>query len=560
MAAVVARLPGTTDLSEQQTWRQIDAGDEILRDTLNEAIIPALMTAMVHLTGKADIIRGTIRSVAKVFADLPWAGIPPEQQQKSKSGASIKGRLSMNIRCMVTAMIAMCWAISLAAAPVRDPNILIIVADDLGYADLGFQGGTDIPTPGIDALAANGVRFSNGYVSGTWCSPTRAGLLTGRYQQRFGDSGHEPIPDNGLSLAETTLADRLSAAGYVTGLVGKWHLGIAPEFHPFERGFDEFFGFLSGGHSFQPGLPIIIFPDRNGVGEDLGATEEGRTSLDGQILRGAEHVAEEEYLTDAFAREAVSFIKRHEKDPFFLLLSFNAVHTPMHATDDRLEKFGSIADPMRRIYAAMTLAMDEAVGRVMSQLRQSNLEQDTLVFFISDNGGPTVHRYAYNASSNTPLRGSKGTTLEAGIRVPFVVSWPGHLPSGEEYHQTAIQLDILPTAMAAAGIDAAPEWQLDGVNLLPYLRKENSESPHDALFWRSWEQMAVRQGDWKLVSYSSKIDEGEFLRSDSREQTTPHRLYNLGMDIAETKDLASSEPDKVTELLSLWNAWNAEMR
>ena len=560
MAAVVARLPGTTDLSEQQTWRQIDAGDEILRDTLNEAIIPALMTAMVHLTGKADIIRGTIRSVAKVFADLPWAGIPPEQQQKSKSGASIKGRLSMNIRCMVTAMIAMCWAISLAAAPVRDPNILIIVADDLGYADLGFQGGTDIPTPGIDALAANGVRFSNGYVTGTWCSPTRAGLLTGRYQQRFGDAGHEPIPDNGLSLAETTLADRLSAAGYVTGLVGKWHLGIAPEFHPFERGFDEFFGFLRGGHSFQPGLPLIIFPDRNGLGEDFRAIEEGRTTLDGQIFRGAERVAEEEYLTDAFAREAVSFIERHEKDPFFLLLSFNAVHTPMHATDDRLEKFGSIADPMRRIYAAMTLAMDEAVGRVMSQLRQSNLEQDTLVFFISDNGGPTVHKYAYNASSNTPLRGSKGTTLEAGIRVPFVVSWPGHLPSGEEYHQTAIQLDILPTAMAAAGIDAAPEWQLDGVNLLPHLRKENSRSPHDALYWRSWGQMAVRQGDWKLVSYTSKIDEGEMLRSDSREQTTPHRLYNLSMDIGETNDLASSEPEKVTELLSLWNAWNAEMR
>ena len=292
----------------------------------------------------------------------------------------------------------------------------------------------------------------------------------------------------------------MSAAGYVTGLVGKWHLGIAPEFHPFERGFDEFFGFLRGGHSFQPGLPIIIFPDRNGLGEDFRAIEEGRTTLDGQIFRGAERVAVEEYLTDAFAREAVSFIERHEKDPFFLLLSFNAVHTPMHATDDRLEKFGSIADPMRRIYAAMTLAMDEAVGRVMSQLGQSNLEQDTLVFFISDNGGPTVHRYAYNASSNTPLRGSKGTTLEAGIRVPFVVSWPGNLPYGEEYHQTAIQLDILPTAMAAAGIDAVPEWQLDGVNLLPHLLKENSESPHDALYWRSWGQMAVRQGDWKLVS------------------------------------------------------------
>lgn len=339
-------------------------------------------------------------------------------------------------------------------------------------------------------------------------------------------------------LEETTLADHLKAAGYVTGLVGKWHLGTAPEFHPRERGFDEFFGFLRGGHNFLPDVPIIIFPDREGLGEDLGATEEGRAALDRQILRGAERVPEEEYLTDAFGREAVSFIERHASEPFFLYLSFNAVHTPMQATADRLAKFATTTDPVRRVYNAMTLAMGEAVGAVLAQLHRSGIERDTLVFFISDNGGPTVHKYAYNASDNTPLRGSKGTALEAGIRVPFVVSWPGHLPSGTRYDEAAIQLDILPTALAAAGVPLDGSWQLDGVNLLPYLRGEASGRPHDVLFWRSWGQMAVRSGDWKLVSYVAKMDEGELLRTDPRDQMTPHRLYNLNRDIGESEDLA----------------------
>ncbi len=190
--------------------------------------------------------------------------------------------------------------------------------------------------------------------------------MTGRYQQRFGDNGHEATPGHGLDLEETTLADRLRTAGYTTGLVGKWHLGEDPKFHPMQRGFDEFFGFLRGGHNFFPDLPIIIFPDRNGVGEDLGQTPEGRATLDHQILRGKEHVAEEAHLTDAFAREAVSFIRRHETKPFFLYLSFNAVHTPMQATDDRLEKFASVDHPVRKVYNAMTLAMDEAVGDVLT--------------------------------------------------------------------------------------------------------------------------------------------------------------------------------------------------
>ena len=461
---------------------------------------------------------------------------------------------------ILLAAVATCFAALTGAAEDRKPNILLIVADDLGYADLGFQGGEDIPTPSLDALAARGVRFSNGYVSGTWCSPTRAGLLTGRYQQRFGTGGHERIPDLGLPLEEATLADRLRALGYATGAIGKWHLGTRPEFHPLERGFDEFFGFLRGAHNFWPEVPFIVFPDRDGSGEDLLGTEEGRATRDGQILRGREVVEEGEYLTDALGREAVSFIERHASEPFFLYLSFNAVHTPMQATVDRIGRFMNTSDPVRRVYNAMTLAMDEAVGAVFEQLRRSGLEQDTLVFFISDNGGPTVLRFAYNASDNTPLRGSKGTTLEGGIRVPFVVSWPGGLPSGTQYDEPAIQLDFLPTALAAAGVPLEAEWALDGVNLLPYLRGETSGRPHEALFWRSIGQMAVRRGDWKLVSYLAGVDEGDIPRDDPLDRVTPHRLYHLGRDVGETEDLSDREPGRVAELLSHWTDWNAGMR
>ena len=460
-------------------------------------------------------------------------------------------------RCMVLAIILIYCAASIAD---RKPNIVLIVADDLGYADVGFHGVKDIPTPGLDALAAGGIRLTNGYVTGTWCSPSRAALMTGRYQQRFGDNGHEATPGHGLDLEETTLADRLRAAGYTTGLVGKWHLGEDPKFHPMQRGFDEFFGFLRGGHNFFPDVPIIIFPDRNGIGEDLGQTPEGRATLDHQILRGKELVPEETYLTDAFAREAVSFIRRHEAKPFFLYLSFNAVHTPMQATDDRLKKFASVNHPVRKVYNAMTLAMDEAVGDVLTQLARSGLEEDTLIFFISDNGGPTLHKYAYNASDNSPLRGSKGTTLEAGIRVPFVVSWPGQIASGEQYDEPVIQMDIFPTVLAAAGIDAESEKRLDGINLLPHLHGETSGSPHEALYWRSLGQMAIRRGNWKLVSYFAKMDEGELLRSDPRDEMTPLRLYNLKRDIGESQDLSQQQPQVAAELLSLWNQWNDRMK
>ncbi|MFM8892986.1 MAG: sulfatase-like hydrolase/transferase, partial [Planctomycetia bacterium] len=329
-----------------------------------------------------------------------------------------------------------CTPAAPAAAAARRPNILVIVADDLGYADPGFQGGRDIPTPNLDALAAGGVRCTSGYVSGPYCSPTRAGLLTGRYQQRFGHEFNPGPPSAaniqvGLPPAEVTLADALRGAGYKTGLVGKWHLGHADRFLPQNRGFEEFFGFLGGAHSYLP----------------AGRRDEGPTA----IYRGREPVPEPEYLTRAFAREAVAFIDRHRTEPFFLLLTFNAVHGPLEKPADDAGRFASIQDGRRRTYASMLAELDTGVGRVLDAVARAGLTDDTLVVFISDNGGPPG-----NASDNGRLRGHKASTWEGGIRVPFVVRWPGHLPAGATYDRPVIQLDVFPTALAAAGV-AVPE-------------------------------------------------------------------------------------------------------
>lgn len=399
-----------------------------------------------------------------------------------------------------------------AAAP-RKPNILVIVGDDMGYGDIGVHGCRDIPTPNIDSLAKNGVRCANGYVSGPYCSPTRAALLTGRYQQRF---GHEFNPGNngrvadfGLALSETTLADRLKSQGYATGWVGKWHLGSEARFHPLKRGFGEAFGFLGGAHPYLAGRGPELF-------------------------RGMEQTEESEYLTDAFRREALAFIGRHRQEPFFLYLAFNAVHLPLQATEKYRDRFPNLREPKRRTYAAMMSAMDDAVGAVLARLREEKLEEDTLLFFISDNGGPTA-----NASSNGPLRGHKATTWEGGIRVPWLAQWKGRLPAGKVYEQPVIQLDIAPTALAAA--DAPADGKLEGVNLLPYFRGEKEGAPHEALFWRFGEQTAVRMGDWKLVA--ARGSGGK-------------RLFNLKDDLGETKDLTSACPDKAKELQAAWDAWN----
>ncbi|MDP1798490.1 MAG: sulfatase-like hydrolase/transferase [Planctomycetaceae bacterium] len=409
-------------------------------------------------------------------------------------------------------------AIPVAAADeMKKPNIVLIVADDLGYGDLGIHGGKDIPTPHIDAIAKAGVRATSGYVSGPYCSPTRAGLLTGRYQQRF---GHEFNPGGGgggdaigLSLDEVTLPTRLKAAGYVTGMVGKWHLGNSPQFHPQQRGFDEFYGFLGGAHPYFPG---------------------GNAAA--PILRGTEPVDAPAYLTDAFAVEAKGFIDRHKDRTFFLYLPFNAVHNPQHAKAEHLEQFKHIADERRRTYAGMLTAMDEAIGQVMAKLKTHGLEENTLVFFISDNGGPPV-----NGSTNTPLNGQKATTWEGGVRVPFFVKWPAKIKAGAVYDQPIIQLDILPTALAAAGAPATGKAPLDGVNLLPYFTGENKDVPHANLYWRFGQQIALRQGDWKLLKVAGD---------------TQPRLYNLKDDIGEAHDLAAVQPDRVKKLQAEWDGWD----
>jgi arylsulfatase A-like enzyme len=438
-----------------------------------------------------------------------------------------------------------CVALMLAAAPLlaadRRPNILLIVSDDHGYADVGVHGCKDIPTPHMDSIARDGVRCTSGYVSGPYCSPTRAGLLTGRYQTRF---GHEFNPaakdanlDAGLPVTEVTLADRLKAAGYKTGLVGKWHLGHTEKFRPTNRGFEEFYGFLGGAHPYT-------------------APPKGHRAM----FRGTEPVEENGYLTDVFAREALAFIDRHAKEPFFLYLAFNAVHGPMHPSERHVKQFEHIKEEKRRTYATMMACLDEAIGKVLGKLKDLGIADDTLVLFVADNGGPEQ----VNASDNGPLNGGKATTWEGGVRVPYFVRWTnGKVPAGKTFDHPVIQLDMFSTALSAARADpeGKPGVKLDGVNLLPYLRGEAKGAPHDALYWRFGGQMAIRRGDWKLTKANAGGGRaGGGGAASRREKATVEgaKLFNLKDDIGEQTDLAAKHPEKVAELAGLWQKWNAE--
>jgi arylsulfatase A-like enzyme len=404
----------------------------------------------------------------------------------------------------------------------RRPNIVVIISDDMGYADIGCHGCEDIATPNIDSIAQKGVRFTNGYVSCPVCSPTRAGLATGRYQQRFGHEFNTGPPPGGLEehvglpLSEVTIANVLKSAGYVTGAVGKWHLGMAAHFHPLKRGYDEFFGFLHGGHSY--------------VEAGLGTFN--------PILRGTDPVDEKEYLTDAFSREAVAFIERHREQRFLLYLAYNAVHTPMQGPERYRDKFKEIESAKRRIYAGMLTAMDEGIGSVLGKLRELGIEEETLLFFINDNGGPTPA----NGSDNGALRGTKGTMYEGGIRVPFMLQWPDRLKGGQVYEQPVISLDILPTAAAAAEAQVATGSELDGVDLLPFLAGRKDGRPHEVLFWRRGEDHAVRKGNYKLVTTGGVTG-----------------LYDLGNDIGEGRDLKGQRPELFKEMQKVFADWNGRM-
>lgn len=447
-------------------------------------------------------------------------------------------RLLLAAACFLTTIATPALADKPKAARTNKPNLLVVIADDLGYADVGIHGNSEIPTPHIDSIARGGVRLSCGYVSGPYCSPTRAGLLTGRYQQRFGHEFNPPGPNvtnrigSGLPVTEVTLPDRLRTAGYATGLVGKWHLGSGDPFRPLKRGFDEFFGFLGPAHSYT----------------NLG------TEGPNPVYRGNTPVVETEYLTDAFTREAIGFLDRHRAEPFYLQVAFNAVHSPLDAAPRHLARFAHIHDEKRRNFASLYAAFDEGVGRILDTLKRLGLEENTVVFFFSDNGGPTND----NTSRNTPFRGFKGQTWEGGIHIPYFVRWPGQLPEGKVYDKPVIQLDIHATALALAGIQIDPKWKLDGVNLVPYLKGQTFGQPHSELYWRFGDQMAIRAGDWKLV----KAQEGESNMRGIRPgpiALQEAQLFDLSKDPSESVNLAAKYPSKTRKLLGLWQRWNSSL-
>lgn len=430
---------------------------------------------------------------------------------------------------------------SLSLKAVDRPNLIVIITDDQGYHDVGFNGCTDIPTPHLDSLAASGVNFTNGYVSFPVCGPSRAGLMTGRYQDRFGFTTNPSTdPENpiaGLPLEEETMATVLRKVGYKSAAIGKWHLGTHPHFHPNERGFDHFFGFLAGGLNFMPEMLTL---------NDLSEVTRRWDWYRMKVEENGRNVEIDDYLTDELTDAATDFIDRKAKGkaPFFLYLAYNAPHTPLQATEKYLNRFQHIADKDRRTYAAMVSAVDDGVGRVLQTLREHEIEENTLIFFLSDNGGATN-----NASDNAPLRGHKSDLFEGGIRVPFAAQWKGTLPAGLVYEEPVISLDIFGTIAGITGVAIAEERPLDGVNLLPYLTGEKTGRPHDQLFWRKWEQnaMAIREGSIKLVANAQ------------RQKDIPG-LYDLTADIDESDNLRSQDSETTQRLLDKWEAWDAGLK
>jgi len=426
------------------------------------------------------------------------------------------------------------------------PDVVLIFVDDLGYNDHSLNGGTDIETPNLERLADQGVIFDQGFITHPYCGPSRAGLITGRHQARFGmetNPAYSPYDYyHGLPLEETTIAERMKALGYRTGLVGKWHLGAAPEFHPMNRGFDEFFGFLSGGHEY---FEVDFAEPQRKDGRLLYSVVEG-TFL--PLNDGLSATGFEGYLTDVLTDKAIEFINQDQDQPYFLYLAYNAPHGPMQAPSELREKYSDKGDWLRATYLAMIDSLDTNVGRILDALQQNGKMENTLVFFIGDNGGgwPTPQHPYFNWSDNSPLRAGKGSFYEGGIRVPFIASWPAQWPEGIRYEPMVSSLDVAATSIAAAGGNPNSEADLDGTNLTPYLDGEEEGVPHEYLFWRSPynEAFAVRTNEFKLLRDAAA---GSVME-----------LYNINNDIGESHDLLAENKELAAELAEVWNAWNLE--
>ncbi|GMR05678.1 MAG: hypothetical protein BMS9Abin25_0253 [Gammaproteobacteria bacterium] len=408
-----------------------------------------------------------------------------------------------------------------ALAATDTPNVILLLSDDAGYADFGFQGDHRYVTPNLDQIAKNGVKFSNAYVTASVCAPSRAGLLTGRYQNRFGfefnlygmKQSSLPVEKRGLALSESTLADLMQDAGYATGIIGKWGLGQHPLLHPQERGFKEFFGILGDKSAYSPGKALQVVSNYKSVNPK---------SLS--------------YLTDTFGDEAVEFIERHQDEPFFLYLSFTAPHAPLQGRSDYLKHYKNIFKTKRRaVNASMTQSMDENIGKVIAKLKHLGLYENTIIIFTNDNGGALNK----NGSSNAPLRGGKGTVFEGGVRSPFLIQWPSTLSKNQIIDFPISTLDILPTIVSATGGELASDKIYDGVNLIPYLKGEIQKKPHDALFWRVNWAAAVRKENWKLI----------------RTPQNKYLLFDLLKDSSEATNLSSSKPAIVSSLKKDLDAW-----
>ncbi|MGJ8694148.1 MAG: sulfatase [Thalassotalea sp.] len=425
------------------------------------------------------------------------------------------------------------WCFVPSAAAKKQPNIILLFSDDAGYADFGFHGSKIMKTPNLDKLASQATLFTQAYVSDPTCGPSRAGLITGKYQQRFGfeennvpgymskNSANDGV-EMGVPVDEVTMGQYLQQQGYSTGFYGKWHLGGADKFHPTKRGFDEFYGFRGGARSY---FPYSKIPP-----SELDLNERGFGEL----------VEHEGYYTDVLADETLAFIEKNAKrqKPFFAFVSFNAVHTPMDATPEDLAQFPQLDGNLKTL-AAMTLALDRASGRIMAKLKALGIDDNTIVVYTNDNGGPSDK----NASSNSPFSGTKSNHLEGGIRVPFIMKWPGKIAANAKYQQPISLLDLLPTFYAAAGGDATKLTDIDGVDLLPYLQGDNAERPHEFLYWKKDTRATIRQGDWKLIRYPDR----------------PAELYFVPADVQELNNLAAQQPERVKAMFKKLFEWESTL-